>query len=95
MPWEKSILNGIILHICNYNFAGFLSGGMIVNIKIREYNEKDADAVKEMWNQVVANNTHAIHLYERLGFIRIGMVEGGFRMPNGSYEDIILFYHKV
>lgn len=24
-----------------------------MNIKIREYNEKDTDAVKEIWNQVV------------------------------------------
>lgn len=47
------------------------------------------------FNAVVANNIHAIHLYERLGFIRIGMVKGGFRMPDGSYEDIILFYHEV
>lgn len=47
------------------------------------------------FNAVVAQNIHAIHLYERLGFTRIGKVEGGFRMPDGSYEDIILFYHKV
>lgn len=47
------------------------------------------------FNAVVAQNIHAIHLYERLGFTRLGTVEGGFRTPDGSYEDIILFYHKV
>ena len=47
------------------------------------------------FNAVVANNIHAIHLYERLGFKRIGTVQGGFHMPDGTYEDIILFCHTV
>ena len=47
------------------------------------------------FNAVVASNVHAIHLYERLGFQKIGMVPEGFRMPDGSYEDIFLFYHTV
>ena len=47
------------------------------------------------FNAVVASNIHAIHLYERLGFIRIGTVAGGFRLPDGNYEDIILFYHPL
>lgn len=47
------------------------------------------------FNAVVEANIHAIHLYERLGFVQLGTVEGGFRMPDGSYEDIILFYHTV
>ena len=47
------------------------------------------------FNAVVANNIHAIHLYERLGFKRIGTVQGGFHMPDGTYEDIILFFHTV
>ena len=47
------------------------------------------------FNAVVAKNIHAIHLYERLGFTRIGTVPGGFRLSDGTYEDIILFYHAV
>ena len=47
------------------------------------------------FNAVVASNIHAIHLYERLGFIRLGTVPGGFRLKDGSYEDIILFYHTL
>lgn len=47
------------------------------------------------FNAVVASNIHAIHLYERLGFIHLGTVPGGFRLKDGSYEDIILFYHTL
>lgn len=35
------------------------------------------------FNAVVASNTHALHLYERIGFTRLGVILGGFRMPDG------------
>lgn len=47
------------------------------------------------FNAVVATNHRAIHLYEKLGFVRLGMVPQGFRLKNGAYEDIILFYHQL
>ena len=45
------------------------------------------------FNAVVKSNTGAIHLYEKLGFVRLGEVPGGFMCKDGSYEDIVLFYH--
>ena len=47
------------------------------------------------FNAVVKSNLGAIHLYEKLGFMRIGEVPGGFLMKDGHYEDIILFYHTL
>lgn len=47
------------------------------------------------FNAVVAANKRAIQLYEKLGFVRLGMIPGGFRLKNGSYQDIILFYHTL
>ena len=47
------------------------------------------------FNAVVAANIHAIHLYERLGFVRVGTIPEGFRMKDGTMEDIIVFYHKL
>lgn len=47
------------------------------------------------FNAVVASNIHAIHLYERLGFTRLGTIPGGFKNKDEKYEDIILFYHEV
>ncbi len=44
------------------------------------------------FNAVVAANIHALHLYERLGFTRLGRIPKGFLMKDGHYEDIILLY---
>lgn len=41
------------------------------------------------FNAVVATNIHARHLYKRLGFKELGTIPGGFRMPDGSFEDIV------
>ena len=47
------------------------------------------------FNAVVATNTHARHLYERLGFVQLGVIPGGFRMKDGHYEDICPYYHLL
>lgn len=44
------------------------------------------------FNAVVASNLRARHLYERLGFQALGVVPGGFRLKDGRYEDICLYY---
>jgi len=41
------------------------------------------------FNAVVATNIHARHLYQRLGFKELGTIPGGFRMPDGSFKDIV------
>lgn len=35
------------------------------------------------------------YLYERLGFVQLGVIPGGFRMKDGSYEDICPYYHTL
>ena len=47
------------------------------------------------FNAVVATNTHALHLYERLGFHRLGTIPCGFRMNDGHYEDIVPHYIEL
>lgn len=47
------------------------------------------------FNAVVENNLHARYLYKRLGFVRIGMVPRAFRMKDGSFENICLYYHTL
>jgi len=47
------------------------------------------------FNAVVASNIHARHLYERLGFVPLGVIPKGFRMKDGHYEDICPYYHEL
>jgi len=47
------------------------------------------------FNAVVKSNIHARHLYERLGFIQLGEIPGGFRHSDGTYEDICPYYAKL
>ena len=47
------------------------------------------------FNAVVENNIHARHLYERLGFVQLGIIPKGFRMKDGHYENICPYYHEL
>lgn len=47
------------------------------------------------FNAVVASNSSARHLYEKLGFIGLGTIKHGFRMNDGTYEDICPYYTEV
>ena len=47
------------------------------------------------FNAVVESNIHARHLYERLGFVHIGTVPDAFRMKDGTFESICLYYHRL
>ena len=47
------------------------------------------------FNAVVESNIHARHLYERLGFVQLGTIPGGFRMKDGHYENICPYYHAL
>ena len=54
---------------------------------------KDFGFLVLQFNAVVATNAGARHLYEKLGFQQLGTIPGGFRMKDGSYEDICPYYH--
>ena len=47
------------------------------------------------FNAVVDANVQARHLYERLGFTELGTVPNGFRMKDGHFEDIHIYYIEV
>jgi len=47
------------------------------------------------FNAVVKTNKAALHLYEKLGFTKLGLIPGGFLMKDGTYEDIIPHYIKT
>lgn len=47
------------------------------------------------FNAVVCTNLAAIHLYEQLGFQRIGTIPGGYRPKDGGPLDIHIFFHPT
>ncbi len=47
------------------------------------------------FNAVVATNTAAIRLYDKLGFHRLGRIPKGFLLKSGDYEAILLFYIEL
>ncbi|MGI6153057.1 MAG: GNAT family N-acetyltransferase [Christensenellaceae bacterium] len=83
-------------HIANASYAvkegqrGKHIGEKLVRHSLQMGREKGFRILQ--FNAVVVSNTGAIHLYEKLGFRKIGIVENGFLMKDGSYSDIMLFY---
>ena len=86
-------------HICNASYAvdskvrGLHIGEKLV-LDCMEQGSKLGYKVLQ-FNAVVESNTHARHLYERLGFIQLGTIPGGFRMKDGHYENICPYYHTL
>ena len=83
-------------HICNASYAvkkdirGQHIGEKLVKDCIVMGKEKGYRILQ--FNAVVASNIHALHLYHRLGFIKLGVIPQGFKLPDDTYEDIIPHY---
>ncbi len=83
-------------HICNASYAvrkdcrGQHIGETLVTDCIKMAKEYNYRVLQ--FNAVVASNTVALKLYKKLGFIQLGVIKGGFRLNDGSYEDIIPHY---
>ena len=86
-------------HICNTSYAvktgkrGQLIGEQLVKDSLRVGAELGFRILQ--FNAVVATNTHALHLYKRLGFTQLGVIPQGFRMKDGHYEDIIPHFFSL
>jgi L-amino acid N-acyltransferase YncA len=86
-------------HICNTSYAvksgkrGLHIGEQLVKDSLKVGAELGFRILQ--LNAVVATNSHALHLYERLGFTQLGRIPQGFRMKDGHYEDIIPHYIQL
>ena len=86
-------------HICNASYAvsSSVRGQHIGEKLVLDCLEKAKELGFRVlqFNVVVKSNIHARHLYERLSFIQLGTIPGGFRMKDGHYEDICPYYHTL
>ena len=86
-------------HICNASYAvnskcrGLHIGEKLVSDCLLK--AKDIGFRVLQFNAVVESNIHARHLYERLGFVQLGTIPGGFRMKDGHYENICPYYRTL
>ena len=83
-------------HICNASYAvkSNLRGRHIGEFIVKHCIEKARELGFKIlqFNAVVAQNIHARNLYRRLGFVELGIIPGGFRMPDNTFTDIVPQY---
>lgn len=86
-------------HICNASYAvdanhrGKHIGEQLVKDCL--LHAKRLGFALMQFNAVVESNMHARHLYERLGFVHLGTIPKGFRMKDGHFENICLYYYEL
>ena len=86
-------------HICNASYAvnsscrGKRIGEKLVTDCLLEAKKLGFGVLQ--FNAVVESNVHARHLYERLEFVQPGTIPRGFRMKDGTYENICPYYHEL
>lgn len=83
-------------HICNASYAvcGSRRGQGVGELLVRDCiaQAKRLGFRILQFNAVVKTNTAARRLYQKLGFVELGEIPGGFHMPDGRYESIIPYY---
>ena len=86
-------------HICNASYAVSSScRGLHIGEKLVKdclENAKRLGFRIMQFNAVDESNTHARHLYERLGFVPLGTIPKGFRMKDGHFENTCPYYIEL
>ena len=90
---------GRCAHVANASY-GVKKGcrGMGVGRKMVEHSlatAKEYGFKGLQFNAVVASNEAAIRLYLDLGFQKIGRIPNGYRLKDGTFIDIFIFYHSI
>lgn len=90
---------GRCAHICNASYAvksckrGCGIGELLVRDCLKKGKELGFGILQ--FNAVVATNESALKLYEKIGFVKLGVIPKGFKLKDGSYEDIIPHYYVL
>ncbi len=86
-------------HIANASFAvkEGLKGQRIGESLVKDCLEKAKMCGFSIlqFNAVVESNLPARKLYQKLGFQLLGTIPGGFKMKDGHFENICLYYYDL
>ena len=86
-------------HICNASYAvssesrGKHIGEKLVRDCLAQAKKCGFQILQ--FNAVVESNSGARHLYEKLGFVQLGVIPNGFRMKDGHFENICPYYYEL
>ncbi len=86
-------------HICNASYAvapwarGAGTGKRLVLDSLDKARKLGFRIMQ--FNAVASDNAAANALYKKLDFMELGTIPGGFRRPDGSYQDINLYYKPL
>lgn len=87
---------GRCAHVANASYAvakasrGLGLGTALVEDSLRQATRLGFRGMQ--FNAVVASNEAALHIYDSLGFKRIGTIPGGFVSGGGNFEDMHIYY---
>ena len=73
--------------------GAWVSGRALVEDSLEQAARKGFRGLQ--FNAVVASNEGAVHLYEDMGFTRVGTIPGGFVNFMGAYEDMYIYYKNT
>lgn len=51
--------------------------------------------IEQLELSVFADNLRAIHLYEKIGFVKVGIMPRAYRLKDGSYHDEVQMVYRV
>lgn len=75
------------------NYRGYHIGEKLVRHSMKM--GRESGFLLLQFNAVVSTNDGANHLYERMGFNRVGTIPSGYLLGNGRYESIIVYYIEL
>lgn len=86
-------------HICNASYAvGNDSRGKGIGENLVRHSlmkAKELGFRVMQFNAVAEDNYAAKHLYEKIGFKKLGIIPGGFKNLSNIYKDIGVFYYDL
>ena len=90
---------GRVGHRCNASFAvSYKSRGMHIGEKLVVdcllKGKENGFRILQL-NAVVEDNVRARKLYEKLGFKQLGVIPNGFRLKDGTYNNICPYYVEL